>query len=300
MASRRFPVLLAAAALCLVPAACGSDDDDDSSNGGGGSAESSETTAVTFETTEPAKGRVAIDGPQEIEAGVVEITLKNLGKGRHDAQILRVEGNRTADEVISSSIASEEGAPIPEWITDGGGHAAVPGGESATVTEVLQPGTYYVLDGESAQGSETPNARKGGVAKFEVTGEATTAELPETDATITAKDFSFETAGIKPGANRLTFENTGKQLHHVLALPINKGSTIEDVKKFATSEGEPDGPPPVDFENGVATAVIDGGQAQVAELEFKKGKYALLCFITNRQGGPPHVAMGMVDELDIK
>ena len=293
MASRRFPVLLAAGVLCLVPAACGSDDD--SSDSG-----SSETAAVTFETSEPAKARVAIDGPAEIEAGVVEITLKNTGKGLHDAQILRVEGDRTADEVISNSIDSEEGAPTPEWITDGGGLAAVPPGESATVTEVLKPGTYYVLDSESAQGTQQPNARKGGVAKFEVTGEAATAELPETDATITAKDFSFETAGIKPGANRLTFENTGRQLHHVIALPINKGSTIEDVKKFATSEGQSEGPPPVDFENGVATAVIDGGQAQVAELEFKKGKYALLCFITNREGGPPHVAMGMVDELDVK
>jgi hypothetical protein len=299
MASRRFPVLLAAAALCLVPAACGSDDDD-SSNGGDGSADTSETTAVTFETTEPAKGKVAIDGPKEVEAGVVEITLKNSGKGRHDAQLLRVEGNRTQEEVISSSIDSEEGAPIPEWITDGGGLAAVPPGESATVTEVLKPGTYYVLDSESAQGSQQPNARKGGAAKLMVTGEATTAELPETDATITAKDFSFESSGIEPGANRVTFENTGKELHHLVALPINKGSTIEDVKKFATSEGEPQGPPPVDFENGVGTAVIDGGQAQVAELEFKKGKYALLCFITNRDGGPPHVAMGMVNELDVK
>jgi hypothetical protein len=299
MASRRFPVLFAAAALCLVPAACGSDDDD-SSSAGGGSADTSETAAVTFETTEPSKGKVAIDGPKEIESGVVEITLKNSGKGLHDAQILRVEGDRTQDEVISNSIDSEEGAPIPEWITDGGGLAAVPAGESATVTEVLKPGTYYVLDSESARGAQTPNARKGGVAKFEVTGEATDAELPETDATITAEDFSFETAGIEPGVNRLTFENTGKQLHHVLALPINKGSTIEDVKKFATSEGQQDGPPPVDFEKGVATAVIDGGQAQVAELEFKKGKYALLCFITNREGGPPHVAMGMVDELDVK
>lgn len=299
MASRRFPVLLAAAALCLVPAACGSDDDD-SSDGGSGSAETSETAAVTFETSEPAKGRVAIDGPKEIEAGVVEITLKNSSKGRHDAQILRVEGDRSADEVISNSIDSGEGAPIPEWITDGGGLAAVPPGESATVTEVLKPGTYYLLDSESAQGSQQPNARKGGVAKFEVTGEATTAELPETDATITAKDFSFETAGIEAGSNRLTFENTGKELHHVLALPMTKGSTIEDVRKFASSEGEPEGPPPVDFENGVGTAVIDGGQAQVAELDFKKGKYALLCFITNRQGGPPHVAMGMVDELDVQ
>jgi plastocyanin len=299
MTSRRLPVLLAAAALCLVPAACGSDDDDSSSSGG--SSESSETASVTFETTEPAKGKVAIDGPDTVEAGVVEITLTNGAKGRHDAQILRVEGNRSADEVISNSVDSEEGAPIPDWITDGGGLGAVAPGESATVTEVLQPGTYYLLDTESAQGSEQVNARKGGVAKFEVTGEEVAdAELPETDATITAEDFSFETAGIVPGDNRLTFENTGKQLHHVIALPIAKGSTIADVKKFVSSEEESGGPPPVDFESAKSSAVIDGGQAQVIEMPFKKGKYALVCFITNRDGGPPHVAMGMIDELDVK
>jgi hypothetical protein len=297
MASRRFPVLLAAAALCLVPAACGSDDDDSS---GGGAADTSETAAVTFETTEPSKNEVAIDGPKEIEAGVVEITLKNSGKGRHDAQILRVEGNRTADQVISNSIDSGEGAGIPEWITDGGGLGTVAPGESATVTEVLEPGTYFLLDSESSAENAPPNARKGGVAKFEVTGEPTTAELPETDATITAKDFSFEASGVKPGKNRLTFENTGKELHHVIAMPLAKGSTIEDAESFFTSEEEPQGPPPVDFRSGVGTAVIDGGQEQIAELEFKKGKYALVCFISNRQGGPPHVAMGMIEELDVK
>ncbi|HEX2161623.1 MAG TPA: hypothetical protein VHF88_07365 [Thermoleophilaceae bacterium] len=297
MASRRFPVLLAAAALCLVPAACGSDDDESS---GGGSPESAETAAVTFETTEPSRNKVAIDGPSEIEAGVVEITLKNSGKGRHDAQILRVEGNRTADEVISKSIDSGEGAGIPEWITDGGGLGTVAPGESATVTEVLEPGTYFLLDSESSAENAPPNARKGGVAKFEVTGEATSAELPETDATITAKDFSFEASGIKPGMNRFTFENTGKELHHLIAMPINEGATFAEVEKLFKSNEEPKGPPPVDFENGVGTAVIDGGQAQIAELEFKKGKYALVCFITNRAGGPPHVAMGMIDELDVK
>jgi hypothetical protein len=167
------------------------------------------------------------------------------------------------------------------------------------VTEVLEPGTYYVLDTESAGGSEQPNARKGGVAKFEVTGEAT-GELPATDATITAKDYAFEATGVKAGKNRLTFENAGDELHHLIAVPIRKGATFAEVKKLFSSNEEPKGPPPVDFENGLATAVIDSGQKQVAELEFKKGKYALVCFITDREGGPPHVAKGMIDELDVE
>ncbi len=32
----------------------------------------------------------------------------------------------------------------------------------------------------------------------------------------------------------------------------------------------------------------------------KSGKYAALCFIPDRQGGPPHVAKGMVSELTVK
>jgi len=297
MTLRRFPALLAAATLCLVPAACGSDDDDSSN---GGSSDSSDAASLTFETTEPSKGKVAIDGPAEVEAGLTEITLKNSGKGPHDAQILRVEGDRTVDEVISSSVDSGEGAKIPEWITDGGGIGTTAPGESATVTQVLQPGTYFLLDSESGQGSEKINARKGGAVKFEVTGETSTAELPETDATITARDYSFETSGLEAGANRLTFANDGKQLHHIVAMPLTKGSTIDDAKTFFSSESEPEGPPPVDFENGVSTAVIDGGQKQITELDFEKGKYALVCFITNRNGGPPHVALGMIDEVDVK
>ncbi len=294
MQLRPLLAVLAMASMCSF-AACG--DDDDSSDGG--SANSSESAAVTFTTTEPSKGKVAIDGPATIEAGVTEITLKNSGKGPHDAQILRVEGDRDADQVISNTIDSEEGSPIPAWIVGGGGIGTTAPGKSATVTQVLQPGTYYLLDSESAQGTETPNARKGGVAKFEVTGEAT-GELPATDAKVTAKDFSFESSGVVPGRNRLTFENAGKELHHMIAVPLAKGATIGEAKSFFASDEEPQGPPPVDFENGVSTAVIDGGEAQVAELDFKKGRYALVCFITNRAGGPPHVAMGMISELDVK
>lgn len=297
MAPKRFLALLAAAALCIVPAACG--DDDDSSTGGG-SAESTEAASVTFKTTETADGRVKIDGPKTIEAGVVEITLDNsANKGPHDAQILRVEGDHSAKETMEASVASDEGEPIPEWITDGAGVGTVKPGETATVTQVLEPGKYYLFDTESGGGNAPPNATKGGIAEFEVSGEGG-GELPEADATITAEDYSFEGSGVKPGKNRVLFENAGKELHHLIAMPLAKGATFAEVEKMFKSNQEPKGPPPVDFENGVGTAVIDGGQEQIVELDFKKGKYALVCFITNRDGGPPHVAMGMIDELDVK
>lgn len=40
---------------------------------------------------------------------------------------------------------------------------------------------------------------------------------------------------------------------------------------------------------------------QITELDLaRKGKYALLCFVSDRKGGPPHVAKGMVAEVTVR
>jgi len=294
MRTKPFLALASLAALCALPA-CG--DDDDSSDGGASA--TSEPAAVVFETTEPSKRRVSIDAPASIDAGVVELSLKNSGKRTHDGQLVRVDGDQSAQDVIDKVIDSGEGAGIPDWAHGGGGVGVVAPGETVTVTEVLEPGTYYLLDTESAGENGPLNARNGGVAKFEVTGDGG-GELPATDATITADEYSFESSGIKAGKNRLTFENVGKELHHILALPVREGAKFSDVTKALTSEAPPKGPPPVDFEAFQGTAVIDGGEKQVTELDLEPGKYALVCFIADRAGGPPHAAKGMVSELDVR
>ena len=166
------------------------------------------------------------------------------------------------------------------------------------MTQVLEPGTYYLVDTEGG-GDGPSNATRGGVAKLDVTGDGG-GELPATDARIVADEYSFESSGIEAGENRLTFDNVGDELHHAIAFPLRKGATFAEAKEALASEEPPQGPPPVDFENLVGTAVLDGGEAQVAELEFRPGKYALVCFIADRAGGPPHVAMGMISELDVR
>jgi hypothetical protein len=292
--------LLAATALCLASAACGSDE----GSPGGPTTESSKIAkpskgAVTFETTEPSEDEVAISGPDAVEAGVTRITLRNAGERPHDAQIVRVEDDRTAEEVISHSVDAEEGAPIPYWITDGGGLGTVAPGESATVTERLESGTYYVLDGESPKGSDTPNARLGGVTKFDVVNE-TSDPLFGTGVRIAARDHYFRTVGIEPGANHVTFHNVGQQFHQIVALPLVGGATLADARKYLETEGETSGPPPVDFDDAIRTAAIDGGQRQIMWLDFKKGRYALVCFLNDRDGGRSHLAKGMIDELDVR
>ena len=52
--------------------------------------------------------------------------------------------------------------------------------------------------------------------------------------------------------------------------------------------------------NAAETAVIDGGEAQLTEVDLSPGSYALLCFIPDRAGGPPRVAKGMISEAKVR
>lgn len=261
--------------------------------------------AFAIEATAEGKKKKALEFPATVKAGLVTMTLTNSDTVPRSAGIVRLVGDHTVSEI--REVVEEEGAPIPDWIEDGGGLAAVKPGASASVTQVLAPGKYAITDDETegGQGEGTSYAELGAEGEFTVTGEASDAELPAQPATITATDdgakqYGFEFKGLKAGANKVRFENTGDELHHAIIFPISKGKTFADAKAAFTSEEEPTGPPPVDFANGLSTQVIDGGIAQNLELDFKAGSYAVICFIQDRKGGKPHVAKGMIDELVVE
>ena len=283
--SRLLALVCTLLAMCLV-AACGDDDDDSSGS------DSAAPAKLAVEVTEVGKGsRLSV--PDSLEAGPATVSFRNTGKAPHDAQIVRVEGDQTVDQVLKAIEASGDGKPLPEWLRAAGGVGTVAPGESATATDLLQPGKHFVLD--------TEPDRNGGTAEFEVTGEAG-GELPGAPVTISAKEYGFVAEGLKAGTAKVTFDNVGKEPHHVIAVPYAKGATLAEVRK-ALNQGpgeEASGPPPVNFDQVTGSAVIDGGTKQVAQLELRKGKYALVCFIADRAGGPPHVAKGMLTEVEVQ
>ena len=292
---RRWAAVAAVAAIAAIGVAgCGDDDDEETAGGG-----AAEPTVLALEAT--AQGdRKAIEMPETVQAGAVEIRLTNSDDLPREAQIIRVTGGQSPEEVVEA-VSGEEGAPIPDFVQDGGGVAPVEPGQTGTVTQVLQPGDYVVIDlfEEEGENAES-NASLCATASFTVEGEATDATLPETDATITAEDYSFSAEGLTAGANTVRFENTGEELHHAILFPINEGVEFSEVEEAFSSEEPPEGPPPVDFENQAGTAVIDGGVAQNVEFDLQAGRYAALCFIQDREGGPPHVAKGMISELTVE
>jgi hypothetical protein len=282
----RTAALAALTALALGAAACGDDEPD---NEGGRVETGSEAPHVlSFTVTEQGK-KTTLTPPTDAKSGVAKISLKNQGKKPHEAQIVRIEGDQTAEEVLKV-IMSDDGK-IPEWIQDGGGVGTTAPGKTNEVIQELAPGRYVVFDAENE-----------GSAEFEVAEEkGSDAEFPETEASVTAEDYSFKTSGLKAGDNVITFENTGEELHHAGIVPLMPGVKFAEAKKFLKSDEEPKGKPPVDFNGSAFTAVIDGGIKQVTRLELKAGTYAFVCFIPDRDGGPPHaIGEDMITEVTVK
>lgn len=273
---RSVACLVVAAIAAIGFAACGDSED---------------TQSLTFTLSGDGKD-AKTSGPSSAETGLAEITLKNDRKGEGDLQLIRVEGDHSAEEVTKGLEAAMQGKPFPDWFFAGGGIGTTAGGKSQTVTQVLEPGTYYAFNTEGSQSRSDPAS----VPAMKVTGEASDETL-EAGETVDAFEYGFKAEQLTSGKTEVAFENTGTQPHHLLAAPLTGESTAEDVEQAFKSEK---GKPPFDEKNFQSTAVLEGGEGQLVTLDLKPGRYVFFCFITDRQGGPPHALKGMVDEVEVE
>lgn len=281
---RRPPVPLPALALVvvMVAAACSRSDD--------------RATTLVVEVSEPSPGRVALDAPDRTPGGVVEVVLRNSAVAGHDVQLVRVEGERSVEEVVD--LVSSDGAPIPAWFHPEGGVTTVPPGRSHSATRRLLPGRYYIVDtGTGADG--VPFAQAGGVRALRVDEGGEGADLPGADVTITATEHGFRLPdGLEAGSPVVRFDNRGVEPHMVVAVPLLPGRTLEDVRRALGADGPT--PPALDLARATGTQVVDAGTSLVTRMTFSPGAYAVVCFVNDRAGGPPHHALGMLQEVRVR
>ena len=273
--ARRTVLTIAVATIAVVAlAACGDE----------------EAQTVTYTAT-GSGGNTTVKGPESAETGLAEITFANKGNGEADLQLIRVEGDHSAEEVVEGLEKAMKGKPFPDWFFAGGGVGSTGPGESQTVTQILESGTYYAFNTES-QGPPDPKS----VSALEVTGEESSDEI-DAEATVSAAEYVFEAEELPAGEVEIDFENAGAQPHHLIASPLEGNATAEDVEASFKSEK---GRPPLSEKGAKSTAVIEGGESQAVTLDLEPGRYAFYCFISNRQGGPPHALKGMVDEFEVE
>lgn len=246
--------------------------------------------SLTFTVTQAG----TLSGPGSAEAGEAEITLVNKGKEDGELQLIRVEGDRSADEVIEVLEGAQRGKPFPDWFFAGGGLGVTEPGKKTTAVQAMKPGTYYAFNLETGE----PDPKS--VPALEVTGDEVDETL-EGDATVTAVDeddeYAFEADALPSGKAEIVFDNQGEEPHHLLISRIEGDATAKDVETFFKTEK---GKPPIAEEGGFDTAVIEGGESQLVNVDLEPGRYAFFCFISDRDGGKPHALKGMVDEIEVE
>jgi hypothetical protein len=277
----------AVAALALIAAGCGSSSND-------------EPTKVDVKVTEQGKGQYAVQVPNEIEGGAVELTLNNAGnQAPHSAQLIQLQGGHTYAQA-APIINSEKPQEIPDWIRGYGGVGQVNPGQTGTSTVKLDEG-HYALEDDADNGAKQP-----AYTEFDVKS-TNDADLPSTDAKITAAttgqkepEYQWESSGLKAGDNTITFDSQGKEALHILvAVPVKGNLTDDQIKQALESQN---GPPPqgLDFQNASTTEVIDGGKQEVTKLHLNAGKYAFICFLPDRdEPTKPHFTQGLLKQVTI-
>ncbi|MDX6643236.1 MAG: hypothetical protein QOD76_1198 [Solirubrobacteraceae bacterium] len=276
--------------------------------GCGGESTKSQQLSVTERDVGPKQ--LAYEGLKELHPGTVKLKFTNAGKAPHELQLLQIDGKHSVAEVkaaITKIVSSNGPTPVPDWLHPNGGVSTTAPGATATATFVLpKAGTYYAIDGGEGDGNGPPPLTQGAFAFFEAKGDKIGGAVAGQSTKVTIKDvgkdkFRFDNTSLKTGKTNLELDNTSKEIHHVQLFRLLPGKTAAEAKKALASNGPPSGPPPVDFQSGAGTTVIDSKQKLVSEIDLKKpGNYVMLCFISDRDGkGKPHLQEGLFKEVKV-
>jgi uncharacterized cupredoxin-like copper-binding protein len=226
--------------------------------------------------------------PAEVPSGLVAITIENVGKEPHHAQMARLnEGVTPADFQAALQKGLAEADALVSWV---GGPSMVDAGITSTVTLRLEPGTHMLLCFvPDMQG--VPHLAHGMAGAIQVVpSDSPATEEPAADLTVNLVDFAFAfSEAIPAGTQTWEVVNDGEQIHEIALMKLAEGKTLEDVEHFMHAM---EGPPPFSSIGGMQA--IDPGASGWLHLDLTPGSYVAICHVPDLASGQPHADMGMV------
>lgn len=253
----------------------------------------------------------AFDAPDTIPAGWTNLRLANRGREVHYGHIVRLEPGRTVKELVDAyAEAIRTSGPRPKWVMRFGGPGGVFPGDSSSVTQYLEPGSYVWICPIEDNGGN-PHFGKGEVKSFVVTGStgamADSAARPEASMVIGLMDFSFALdSSVPAGRHTIRVANAGKEPHDLVMVRLNPGKTVAEL--FAAMNPErarrpgqaAQAPPPLEslVTGAGGIAAIASGMESFFDANLIPGEYVLLCMAT-APDGRSHIEHGMVKQIRI-
>ena len=110
--------------ISLGPAACGEDPHEE------GGATATRATPLVIRSSDTSSGIFKIDAPKRIRGGLVNLRYTNASAeiGAGFAQLLRIDGDHTPQEILVNLPSGDAPAPIPDWLHVAGGIGERPPG----------------------------------------------------------------------------------------------------------------------------------------------------------------------------
>ena len=281
------------------------------SNCAAGSKTSRESAADAPSVVAMSTSDFKFQAPDSVDAGWITFRFVNNGDDIHYAHIVQLDSAKTVSELLAAyAEAIRTSGARPKWVKRFGGPGGTAPGDTSTVTQQLEPGSYvWICPVEDNEGN--PHFGKGEYKTFEVraaaAGSAEGAAAPTSSTTIRLMDFGFAPeVPLSAGRQTIRVENIGTEPHDLGLLKLAPGKTIEDIRNMLNPERarRPDqaSEPPPDFSTlgsiagGVAT--MAPGMQAFFEADLTPGDYVLACMVT-APDGRSHIEHGMIHQIHI-
>lgn len=254
----------------------------------------------------------AFQAPDTVPAGWITFRLANQGEEVHYGHIVQLEPGRTVREMVDAyAEAIRTSGPRPKWVRRFGGPGGTAPGDSSSVTQYLEAGSYvWICPVEDSGGH--PHFAKGEFTPFVVHAEGPIpdkrAAAPEASMVIRLLDYSFAfDAPLRAGRHVIRVENAGVEPHDLVLMKLAPGKTAEDIRTWLNPErarraDQAEDPAPSLESIGTLAggiAVIAPGMESFFEADFIPGEYVLIC-MTTAPDGRSHIEHGMIQQISIR
>ena len=254
----------------------------------------------------------SIRAPDTVPAGWTTLRLANHGKEVHYGHMVRLDSGRTVKELVDAyAEAIRTSGPRPKWVTRFGGPGGAAPGDSASVTQHLEPGSYvWICPVEDSSG--TPHFSRGEYRPFVVraadTVAARRAAAPTASAVIRLVDFGFSLdSSLTPGRRTIRVDNAGVEPHDLVMMKLAAGKTADDVRMALNPErarrADQAAQPAPSLESlgtpAGGIAAIAPGMQTFFEMDLTPGEYVMACMAT-APDGRSHIEHGMIRQISVR
>lgn len=239
----------------------------------------------------------SFDMPATLPAGLVDITMSNVGVEPHQASLAQLKQGVTQDQVLAALSKSNGSTTTAEsLLTYMGGPSIIVANQSQEVILTLSPGQYVAICALRSK-DHVSHVAKGMIKFFQVTGlSSDQTSQPVAQGTVILKEYSFVLPGsLKAGPTLLKVTNEGAVPHQIAFIKRAPGKTTQDITDFFEHRSDT-----IPFERSGGMSTLSTGQSGWIQLDLQPGNYVALCITYDPATKLSHFKMGMISSFTVQ